>query len=150
MLEAGLKEVQLPAGLSVFHGRNINIRIIYIKWIWRGVLFVIFSFFFEMCFLDSAFAFLLLLLLLLFCFCCFYAFVFLSFCSWLLLLFCLGSCSPFTFCFSICLLSNLWIWCAGIWCAAGEGAALPPPNPAPRHEICTSSPTPAPATKSKF
>ena len=68
----------------------------------------------------SAFAFLLLLLLLLFCFCCFSAsaafllFVFLSFCSLLLLLFCFGSYSPFTFCFcfSICLLSNLWIWCA--------------------------------------
>ena len=28
------------------------------------------------------------------------------------------------------------------------GGALPPPNPPPRHEISTSSPTPAPATKS--
>ena len=80
-------------------------------------------------------------LLLLFCFCCFCCFsafaaflpasaafllfVFLCFCSLLLLLFCFGSCSPFSFCFcfSICLLSNLWIWCA-----AGGGAA-PPPNP---------------------
>ena len=30
------------------------------------------------------------------------------------------------------------------------GGALRPPQPPPRHEICTSSPTPAPATKSIF
>ena len=30
------------------------------------------------------------------------------------------------------------------------GGALRPPQPHPRHEICTSSPTPAPATKSIF
>ena len=30
------------------------------------------------------------------------------------------------------------------------GGALRPPEPPPRHEICTSSPTPAPATKSIF
>ena len=30
------------------------------------------------------------------------------------------------------------------------GGALRPPQPLPRHEICTSSPTPAPATKSIF
>ena len=98
---------------------------------------------FCFCFSASA-AFVAFLLLLLFCFYCFSAFcVFLSFCSLLLLLFCFGSCSPFSFCFcfSICLLSNLWIWCAA-------GGALRPAQPPPRHEICTSSPTPAPATKS--
>ena len=30
------------------------------------------------------------------------------------------------------------------------GGRCDPPNPPPRHEICTSSPTPAPATKSIF
>ena len=30
------------------------------------------------------------------------------------------------------------------------GGALRPPQPPPHHEICTSSPTPAPATKSHF
>ena len=78
-----------------------------------------------------------------------YLFIYLSLVAVLLSLFC--------FCFSMCLLcreetkqgskqaraAHLWIWCA-----AGEGAA-PPPTP-PRHEICTSSPTPAPATKSLF
>ena len=115
----------------------------------------------------SAFAFLLLLLLLLFCFCCFSAsaafllFVFLSFCSLLLLLFCFGSCSPFSFCFCFFHLfalqrrnqtrkqaskHELLTFGSGVLL----GGALRPPQPPPRHEICTSSPTPAPATKSIF
>ena len=88
---------------------------------------------------------------------------FLSFCFSFFLF---GSCSPFSFCicFSCCLrcrdetkqASNqaskqsskheqAYLW---IWRAAGGGAC--PPQPPPRHEICTSSPTPAPATKSIF
>ena len=83
---------------------------------------------------------------------CLYLSIFLSF-------FLFGSCSPFSFCicFSCCFrcrdetkqgskqarAAHLWIWCA-------DGGALRPPPTPPRHEICTSSPTPAPATKSIF
>ena len=113
--------------------------------------FGMFFHFFDFCFSDSAFAAFLLLplfcfccfsalafLLLLFCFCCFCCFS--AFAAFLLLLLfcflcfclsalcfccfcCFGSCSPFSycFCFSICLLSNLWIWCAA--------GAAPPPTP---------------------
>ena len=83
---------------------------------------VLFCFCCFCCF--SAFA--AFLLLLLFCFLCFCLYT-LCFCCF----FCFGSCSPFSscFCFSICVLSNLWIWSA-----AGGGAAPPPnPRPTPRH-----------------
>ena len=71
-----------------------------------------------------------------------------------------GSCSPFSFCicFSCCFRCRdetkqgskqaskheLLTFGSGVLL----GGALRPPQPPPRHEICTSSPTPAPATKS--
>ena len=72
-----------------------------------------------------------------------------------------GSCSPFSFCicFSCCFVAEtkpnkeaskqaskheLLTFGSGVLL----GGALRPPQPPPRHEICTSSPTPAPATKS--
>ena len=121
--------------------------------------FCCFFAFVAFCFCFSASAAFVAFLLLLFCFCCFWCFsascfsasaafllfVFLFFCSLLLLLFCFGSCSPFSFCFafpSVCFLT----FGSGVLL----GGALRPPQPPPRHEICTSSPTPAPATKSIF
>ena len=74
----------------------------------------------------------------------------------------IGSCSPFSFCFcfSICLLCREETKQASKQTSKHElltfgsgvllGGALRPPQPPPRHEICTSSPTPAPATKSIF
>ena len=71
-----------------------------------------------------------------------------------------GSCSPFSFCicFSCCFrcrdetskqASKHELLTFGSGVLLG-GALRPPPQPPPRHEICTSSPTPAPATKSIF
>ena len=77
-----------------------------------------------------------------------------------------GSCSPFSFCicFSCCFRCRdetkqgskqaskkaskheLLTFGSGVLL----GGALRPPQPPPRHEICTSSPTPSPATKSIF
>ena len=88
-----------------------------------------------------------------------YLSIFLSF-------FLFGSCSPFSFCicFSCCLRCRdetkhgskqarkqaskheLLTFGSGVLL----GGALRPPQTPLRHEICTSSPTPAPATKSKF
>ena len=98
---------------------------------------------FCFCFSASA-AFVDFLLLLLFCFCCFSAFcvfvfllfAFVAFLLWQLFSFLLFFAFPF-----LCFLT----FGSGVLL----GGALCPPNP-PRHEICTSSPTPAPATKSIF
>ena len=77
-----------------------------------------------------------------------------------------GSCSPFSFCicFSCCFRCRdetkqgskqaskqaskheLLTFGSGVLL----GGRCAPPQPPPRHEICTSSPTPAPATKSIF
>ena len=75
----------------------------------------------------SAFAFLLLLLLLLFCFCCFSASA--AFLLWQLFSF------HFVFAFpSVCFLT----FGSGVLL----GGALRPPQPPPRHEICTYLPHP--------
>ena len=86
--------------------------------------------------------------------------------SFFLSFFLFGSCSPFSFCicFSCCLRCRdetkqgskqaskqaseheLLTFGSGVLL----GGVLRPPQPPPRHEICTSSPTPAPATKSIF
>ena len=76
-----------------------------------------------------------------------------------------GSCSPFSFCicFSCCFRcrdetkqgskqasKQASTSCSPLDLVCCRGGAAPPPPTPPRHEICTSSPTPAPATKSIF
>ena len=120
------------------------------------------------CFSASA----LFLLLLLFCFCCFSAsaaflllllFCFLCFCLSVLCFCCFSALaavllSLFVFAFSICLVcreeakqesKQASTSCSPLDLVCCWGGAAPPPTP-PHHEICTSSPTPAPATKSIF
>ena len=117
------------------------------------------------------FCFCVFLLLLLFCFCCFSAsaaflllllFYFLCFCLSALCFCCFSALAAVLlslFAFSICLLCReetkqeskqaskheLLTFGSGVLL---RGGALRPPQPPPCHEICTSSPTPAPATES--
>ena len=125
---------------------------------WMGVFSVIYTFIFwilllllfcSCCFYASA-AFLLLLL---FCFCCFFAFV--AFLLLSLFCFCCFSASAAFF-------KKFSAFCVFVFLLFGFVAFLPfsfcivlfhlfaVPQPPPRHEICTLSPTPAPATKSIF
>ena len=116
------------------------------KYVWRVFFFVVFlivfiffsdsafaAFLLLLCFLllllfcfcfSASAAFVAFLLLLLFCFCCFSAFCVFVFLLFAFVAFLLWQLFSFLFLFSICLLSNLWIWCA-----AGGDAAPPATTP---------------------
>ena len=130
-------------------------------WIFFRDLFIFFGFCF--CCFCCFFAFVALLLLLLFCICCFSAFAaFLLLLLFLLLLrfgflcFCLSALCFCCFSALAAAILSIFVFAFPFVCflTFGSGVLLEggaaPPQPPPRHEICTSSPTPAPATKSIF